>query len=165
VRARNGITVSATGSRIVSGPRPSERRKTRRLLVQALYQWHLAGDSIRSIEAQFFADDRLRKADEKYFSDLLRAIPLCVDELDQEFGVFLDRKQKALDPVSLTILRIATYELLHRLDLPYKIAINEAISLAKIFGPTDADQFINGVIDKVAHNCRLREINAAKVRV
>ena len=143
---------------------PSERRKTRHLLVQALYQWQLGGDNINAVEAQFYADEKLRKADKSYFSELLHAIPACVDELDQTFGIFLDREHSSLDPVSLAILRLATYELLHRIDLPYKIVINEAINLAKTFGPTDAHKFINGVVDRIAIKTRQPEIAASKAK-
>lgn len=131
-------------------------------MVQALYQWQVGGDSISAIEGQFYGDEKLARADKTYFSELLHAIPACVDELDKTFGDFLDRDQAALDPVSLAILRISTYELLHRIDLPYKIVINEAINLAKTFGPTDAHKFINGVVDKVAGQTREVELSAAK---
>ncbi|RLA44450.1 MAG: transcription antitermination factor NusB [Gammaproteobacteria bacterium] len=146
----------------MASSRPSERRKARHLLVQALYQWQVGGDSIGNIEAQFYADDKLRRADKSYFSELLHAIPAHVDELDKTFGEFLDRDQSALDPVSLAILRMSTYELLYRIDLPYKISINEAINLAKTFGPTDAHKYINGVVDRVAARTRQVEISAAK---
>lgn len=141
---------------------PSERRKARRSLVQALYQWQVGGDNLSAVEAQFYADDHLRGADKTYFSDLLHAIPGCADDLDGTFGIYLDRSQSALDPVSLAILRVATYELLHRIDLPYKVVINEAVNLAKTFGPTEAHKFVNGIVDKVAVKTRQLEISAAK---
>ncbi len=144
------------------GATPAERKKARHLLVQALYQWQVGGDNISAVEAQFYADDKLRRADKDYFHELLHAIPACVDELDQTFGIYLDRSQAALDPVSLAILRVSTYELLYRIDLPYKIVINEAVNLAKTFGPTDAHKFINGVVDRVAIKARQPEITSAK---
>jgi N utilization substance protein B len=143
---------------------PSQRRKARRFLVQALYQWQIGGDSASAIEGQFYSDEKLSRADKAYFSELLNAIPACVDELDKTFGVFLDRGQAALDPVSLAILRISTYELLHRIDLPYKIVINEAVNLARTFGPTDAHKFINGVVDKVAAQTRQIELAASSAK-
>ncbi len=143
---------------------PSERRKARRSLVQALYQWQVGGDTLSSVEAQFYADDKLRGADKIYFSELFHAIPACADELDGTFGIYLDRKQSALDPVSLAILRIASYELLHRIDLPYKVVINEAVNLAKTFGPAEAHKFVNGVVDRVAAKARQPEIKAAKAK-
>ena len=163
MRARDGLVVSATGKRLV-GSRPSERRKARYCLVQALYQWQVGGDNIGAIEAQFYSDDKLTRADKSYFSELLHAIVGCVDELDQSYGIFLDRDQGALDPISLAVLRLATYELHHRIDLPYKVVINEAINLAKKFGPTDAHKFINGVVDRVASRTRQDELSAPRAK-
>lgn len=130
--------------------------------MQALYQWQLGGDNLSEIETQFFSDDKLKKADKAYFSELLHAIPASADELDGIYGIYLDRSQSDLDPVSLAILRIATYELAHRVDLPYKVVINEAVNLAKTFGPAEAHKFINGIVDRVAAKARQVEIQAAK---
>lgn len=129
-----------------------------------MYQWQVGGDSIAAVEAQFYTDEKLLRADKQYFSELLHGIPEKLDELDEVFGAFLDRDLKALDPVSLALLRIATYELLHRMDVPYKVAINEAVNLAKTFGPTDAHKYINGVVDKVAAKTRQLEISAAAAK-
>ncbi len=137
---------------------PSQRRKARRCLVQALYQWQVGGSSCHAVESQFHSDNRLSGADTKYFDELLRGVATATDELDNTFAAFLDRDIKALDPVSLAILRIATYELIYRIDVPYRIAINEAINLAKTFGPTDAHKFINGVVDRVAAQTRKTEV-------
>ncbi|HAD10592.1 MAG TPA: transcription antitermination factor NusB [Porticoccaceae bacterium] len=141
---------------------PSQRRNARQALVQALYQWQLGGDNLSEIETQFYSDDKLKKADKAYFSELLHAIPASADELDGIYGIYLDRSQSDLDPVSLAILRIATYELAHRVDLPYKVVINEAVNLAKTFGPAEAHKFINGIVDRVAARVRQVEIQAAK---
>lgn len=141
---------------------PSQRRNARQALVQALYQWQLGGDNLSEIETQFYSDDKLKKADKAYFSELLHAIPASADELDGIYGIYLDRSQSDLDPVSLAILRIATYELAHRVDLPYKVVINEAVNLAKTFGPAEAHKFINGIVDRVAAKARQVEIQAAK---
>lgn len=143
---------------------PSQRRHARQALVQALYQWQLGGDNISEIETQFYTDNKLKKADKAYFSELLHAIPARASELDGIYGVYLDRGQNQLDPVSLAILRIATYELTQRIDLPYKVVINEAINLAKTFGPAEAHKFINGIVDRVAANTRQVEIQAKKNR-
>lgn len=141
---------------------PSQRRNARQALVQALYQWQLGGDNLSEIETQFYSDDKLKKADKAYFSELLHAIPASAEELDGIYGIYLDRSQSDLDPVSLAILRIATYELAHRVDLPYKVVINEAVNLAKTFGPAEAHKFINGIVDRVAARVRQVEIQAAK---
>ncbi|MCC6296369.1 MAG: transcription antitermination factor NusB [Pseudomonadales bacterium] len=139
---------------------PSARKKARQLLVQALYQWQLAGGGPVAIEAQFRADNDLRKVDVDYFHELLHGILAAVDEIDGAYARYLDRGLHELDPVSRAVLRIGTYELLQRIDIPYRVAINEAVNLAKSFGPEDAHRFVNGVLDKVAAASRKLEVAA-----
>ncbi len=146
----------------MSSSLPSARKKARHMLVQALYQWQLAGDNIGTIEAQYMAEKGMAKADSEFFHELLHAIPAKLDELDGAYREFLDRDPQALDPISLAILRIGVYELLHRVDVPYRVVINESINLAKTFGPTDAYKYINGIIDRVAARARRVEIAASK---
>ena len=142
--------------------KPSQRKKARHLLVQALYQWQMAGADIGSIEAEFFTDRKMSDVDTEYFRDLLHAIPRNVAELDDSFGGYLDRALDELDPVSLAVLRLGTYELRFRIDIPYKVAINEAVNLARAFGPTDSHKYINSILDRVAATCRRTEIDAAR---
>jgi len=142
--------------------KPSNRKKARNLLVQALYQWQLSGTDISVIEAEFFTDNAMNKVDTAYFRELLHGIPARVGELDERLMPFLDRTQGELDPVSLAVLRIGTYELLFRIDVPYRVAINEAVNLAKSYGPSEAHRYINGVLDKVAANSRQAEIRASR---
>lgn len=144
----------------LASPLPSARRKARSLLVQALYQWQLSGDDLSVIESQFVAQKSMLKADRAFFSELFHQIPRQLDDIDGAYRGYLDRDITALDPVSRAILRIGTYELLHRLDVPYRVAINEAVNLAKTFGPTEAHRFINGVMDKVAAQARAIEVAA-----
>lgn len=142
--------------------KPSNRKKARSLLVQALYQWQLTGTNIDVIEAEFFTDQQMDKVDTAYFRELLHTIPQKIDELDQCFGAHLDRPQDDLDPVSLAVLRIGAYEMLFRVDVPYKVVINEGVNLAKSFGPSDAHKYINGILDRVAIATRQPEIRAAR---
>ena len=142
--------------------KPSNRRKARHLLVQALYQWKMTGADVGSIEAEFFSDRKMTDVDTEYFRDLLHAVPGNVAELDERYGRFLDRAMEGLDPVSLSVLRLGTYELMFRIDIPYRVAINEAVNLARAFGPTDAHKYINSILDKVAATCRQTEIRAAR---
>lgn len=139
---------------------PSARRKARQLLVQALYQWQLAGGGPVAIEAQFRADNDFSKVDVDYFHDLLHGILTLADEVDGAYGLYLDRGLHELDPISRALLRIGTYELLHRIDIPYRVVINEAVNLAKSFGPEDAHRYVNGVLDKVAAANRQLEVAA-----
>jgi N utilization substance protein B len=133
------------------------RRQARFMLVQALYQWHLTEATRQEIVDQFSEQPQFAKADGVYFSECLSAIVEQVDALDRQFEAFLDRKLVELDPIELTILRLATYELLHRLELPYRVAINEALELTKIFGATDSFKYVNGVLDQVAKTVRQTE--------
>jgi len=140
--------------------KPSNRKKARHLLVQALYQWQLTGTDIGSIEAEFFTDQNMKAVDTAFFRELLHDIPRKVNELDERFDPLLDRKRDDLDPVSVSILRLGTYELLHRVDVPYKVVINESVNLAKAFGPSESHKYINSILDKVAISCRQLEIKA-----
>jgi N utilization substance protein B len=142
---------------------PSGRRKSRRFLVQALYQWQMTGDAIDVVEAQFFSQtDLLAQADVVYFRELLRAIFQQIEQLDSQMEPFLDRKLTDIDPIEQAILRLGTYELAQRLDIPYRVAVNEALELAKIFGSPDSYKYVNGVLDKVARQLRSVEIQAAR---
>ncbi len=143
---------------------PSTRRKARQLLVQALYQWQVSGSDIGTIEAEFHTDNNMSKVDTEFFAELLHGIPGRLDEIDAVYEPHLDRKSQDLDPVSRALLRMGTYELSFRVDVPYKVAINEAVNLAKKFGPTDAYKYINGILDKVAATTRALEVKSGQRR-
>lgn len=143
-------------------PSPAARRKARRFTVQALYQWQMTGANIGEIETQFRTDNDMCKTDVTYFHELLHEIPKCVNELDETFRPLLDREIKDLDRVELAILRIGTYELSRRPDVPFKVAINEGIELAKYFGATESHKYVNGILDKVAQRLRVLEMKANK---
>ncbi len=134
--------------------KPAERRRARRLAVQALYQWHLSGASLLTIEQEFREDNDFRQLDEAYFCELLHRVPGQISRLDEIFGAFLDRPLQELTPIELAILRMSTYELLERKDVPYKVVINEGVDLAKTFGATDGHKYVNGVLDQVARKVR-----------
>lgn len=130
---------------------PAARRKARHYAMQALYQWHMSGNSLNQIETQFCSEYDMTHVDVAYFRELLHRIPAQLQDIDGLFEPHLqERALKELDPVTLALLRLSSYELKYRIDVPYKVAINEAVSLAKKFGATDAHKFINGVLDKVA---------------
>jgi N utilization substance protein B len=139
----------------------AERRKARHYGMQALYQWHMAGASLNDIEAQFRDEYDFSHVDLEYFQALLHGIPACVDELDEVLAPMLDRKLDDLDPIEHTLLRMGMYELTQRIDVPYKVVINEEVALAKKFGATDSHKYINGVLDKAARQLRKVEIDAA----
>lgn len=139
----------------------AERRKARHYGMQALYQWHMAGTSPGVIEAEFRGDYDFSHVDLEYFQALLHGVPACVDELEETLEPLLDRKLDELDPIERTLLRMGIFELKERIDVPYKVVINEAVALTKKFGATDGHKYINGVLDKAARQLRKVEIEAA----
>jgi len=139
----------------------AERRKARHYGMQALYQWHMADAQLNDIEAEFRADYDFSHVDLEYFQALLHGVPASVDELEASFEPLLDRKLDELDPIERTLLRMGTFELIERIDVPYKVVINEAVALAKKFGATDSHKYINGVLDKAARELRKVETEAA----
>ena len=144
--------------------KPIARRNARHYALQAMYQWLISGTSAREIEAQFIATQITKEIDLDYFKELINAVPLQYEELDAHFIPFLSRPVKELDPVELSILRLATYEFAHRLDVPYRVVINEALDLAKKFGSVDGFKFVNGVLDQVARQLRATEISSNTIK-
>lgn len=138
------------------------RRVARTLGMQALYQWHMAGQSLNEIEAQFRVDNDFSGVDGAYFHEILVGVATQKTEIDGAIAPCLDRPLEELDPVELAILRLSTWELRNRLDVPYRVVINEGIELAKVFGATDGHKFVNGVLDKLAPTLRAAEVSAHK---
>jgi N utilization substance protein B len=135
----------------------AQRRKARHFGLQALYQWTLSGASAREIEAEFRVDNDFQHTDGEYFSAVLKGVVGDVEALEALFEPFLDRRLDELDPIERNLLRLGTFELRDRIDVPYKVVINEAVSLAKKFGATDSHRYINGVLDKIAKELRSAE--------
>ena len=134
--------------------KPAARRKARRLAIQAVYSWQLSGNSVSDIEAEFLTENDVSKVDVDYFLDLLRGVASQQANLDQALSPFTDRPVVDLDQIERAILRVAAFELKARLDVPYKVVMNEAIELAKAFGADDSHRFVNGVLDKAVDTLR-----------
>ena len=129
--------------------KPSLRRNARKLLVQALYEIHISKNSWSEVLNNTLVNNLDEKFDRKYFSDVLRAIEAHLSEVDDFIEEGITRKFKDINPVELSILRLGCYELKYQYDVPAKVAINEALELAKIFGSEDGYKFVNGVMDKL----------------
>ena len=134
------------------------RREARTLAMQALYSWHMAKQPLNEIEAQFRVDNDFSAVDGAYFHEILHGVPRQKSDIDAAFEPLLDRPLDEIDPVELAILRLSTYELRNRVDVPYRVVINEGIELAKVFGATDGHKFVNGVLDKLAPKLRADEV-------
>ena len=138
---------------------PWARRRARRLALQALYQWKMAGTDVSVIEQQFADDTAHKKVDEGYFIELIRGVIFNVEKLDELIVPYLDRKLRELGAVELSILRMVAFELSQRSDVPYKVVIDEGVELARSFGAEESHKYINGVADKLAGE--LRELEKA----
>ena len=138
------------------------RRSARSFALQALYSWHMAGQPLTELDAQFRVEYDMRDTDMQLFSELLHGVAARKSELDGEFSGFIDRSLDELDPIELTVLRIGTFELMQRMQVPYRVAINESVELSKKFGATDSHRYVNGVLDKVAQHVRQAEVKAKR---
>jgi transcription antitermination protein NusB len=139
---------------------PWSRRRARRLLLQALYQWQMSGTDEAEIERQFREDPNFERVDAQFFHEVLRGVIGSCAALDECLAPLLDRKVLELDRVELALLRMGVYELCHRHDVPFKVAIDEAVGLARVFGAEESHRYINGVLDAVARSQRAREVAA-----
>ncbi|MBL4820429.1 MAG: transcription antitermination factor NusB [Gammaproteobacteria bacterium] len=131
----------------------AQRRKARKLVLQATYQWQMTAADSTEIEAQFRAE-YTGKTDWDYFHDVFTGILFQVIELDGYIIPYLDRDIKTLDPVEKALLRMGTFELSRRIDVPYRVVINECVELAKVFGATDGHKYINSILDKLSKDLR-----------
>ncbi|KZN42676.1 transcription antitermination factor NusB [Pseudoalteromonas luteoviolacea] len=134
--------------------KPAARRKARVLALQAVYSWQLSGNPIADIEQQMLIENDVSKVDVEYFKDLARGVAVNHKQLDEAIAPHLSRPFDDLDMVELATLRVSAYELKFREDVPYKVAINEGIELAKMFGAEDSHKFVNGVLDKAVKKIR-----------
>jgi N utilization substance protein B len=137
----------------------AQRRRARHFALQGLYQWSMTQANLAEIEAEFRIDNDFSHVDGEYYRALLTGVVSDACELDSSFEQLLDRTLDELDPIERSLLRLGTFELKERIDVPYKVVINESVALAKKFGATDSYRYINGVLDKVARNYRQIEIN------
>lgn len=133
-------------------------RKARTLALQALYQWLMTNHELYEIETQFRLNNNMEKVDGEYFCKLLYGIPKELDSIETSLAPYLDRELKELNPVELSALRLGAYELLYCPELPYKIALDEAVGLAKKFGSQDGHRYVNGVLNNLARKVRAYEV-------
>ena len=144
-------------------PRPrSARRRAREFALQGLYEWLVGGGDAAAIDAHMREQEGFGKCDRAHFDALLRGGIETAPALDEVLARHVDRKTTLLSPVEHAVLMIGVYELQHCIDIPYRVAINEAVELAKSFGGTDGHKYVNGVLDKCA--AELRPVEAQQAR-
>lgn len=137
------------------------RRRARELVLQGLYERQIAGSADAAIAASLTESPGHARADAEYFRELWQGVSEEYDALLLTIEPTLDRRVKDLAPIERALLVIGTWELVHRLDVPYRVVIDEAVELAKAYGGTDGHKFVNGVLDKVAARLRAAEIRTA----
>ncbi|HHF5557797.1 TPA: transcription antitermination factor NusB [Haemophilus influenzae] len=130
--------------------KPSARRRARECTVQALYSWAISGNTVEQVELAFVLDQDMDGVDKPYFRKLFRQTVENIETVDFSISPYTDRAFDELDLIETAILRLAVYELRFELDVPYKVVINEAIEVAKVFGADESHKYINGVLDKIA---------------
>lgn len=140
------------------------RTLSRRAAVQALYQALVNNQRPEQDALEFVTAEYANKIDKAYFKVLVDGAFEHVENIDEMLSSAVDRSLSSVDPVEASILRVATFEYLHRPDIPYRVVLNEAVELAKSFGGEQGHKYVNGVLDKVAAKARPEEYKAAKAR-
>ncbi|HAT8689587.1 TPA: transcription antitermination factor NusB [Legionella pneumophila subsp. pneumophila] len=135
------------------------KRRARKFALQALYQWLMSGTDLHEIEAQFRTINNMDKVDGEYFCRLLYGIPTHVEALEASLLPYLDREINALNPIELTVLRIGSFELFHCPEIPYKVILDESVSLTKEFGSQEGYRYVNGVLNNLAKQVRSVEVS------
>ena len=136
------------------------RTRARELLLQALYQQQIAGHDCAELLGQFREQNAYERVDQAFFEDALAAICASRDALDTTIAKYIDRPLEQLDPVELGILLIGIHELQTRVDVPFRVVINEGVNLAKRFGAIDGHKYINACLDVAAQSLRSSEVQS-----
>jgi N utilization substance protein B len=138
------------------------RTKARRAAVQALYQALVNNEAPQKDALEFVTAEYADKIDRKYFTTLIDGAIKHQDTIDAELSEAVDRDLAAVDPVEISVLRLAVFEFMHLPEIPYRVVLNEAVELAKSFGGEQGHKYVNGVLDKMGARLRPHEYQAAK---
>jgi N utilization substance protein B len=141
----------------------SARRRAREFALQGLYEWLVSGAEAGVIDAHIREQDDFAKCDSAHFDALLHGCIAEAARLDAVLAKHVDRRTNLLSPVEHAVMLIGAYELTHCVEIPYRVAINEAVEVAKSFGGTDGHKYVNGVLDKAAADLRPAEVAAARL--
>jgi len=152
----------STGAKSRAAGSKSARRRARELALQGLYEWLVGRTELTAIDAHMREQEGFERCDSRHFDALLHGCARESAALDAALAKHADRRTSEMSPVEHGVLLIGAYELAHCADVPYKVAINEAVELAKTFGGTDGHKYVNGVLDKAALDLRPAEVAAAR---
>ena len=137
------------------------RTRARELMLQALYQKQIAGHECAELLDQFHEQAAYKRVDQEFFDDSFANICKAQPGLEESISELIDRPLEQLDPVELSILLIGVFELQNRVDIPYRVVINEGVNLAKRFGALDGHKYINACLDNAAQTMRETEIKGS----
>lgn len=138
----------------------SPRRRARERAMQGVYEWLVAGNPAAAIERRILEEDGIERLDSSLLFELLRGTIEHAPALEARLAPLLDRPVAQLSPVERAVLLVAAFELAHRIETPYRVVLNEAVEIAKLFGGTDGHKFVNGVLDRLALELRTLEARA-----
>ncbi len=141
----------------IKDPRSGARSVARKLALQALYRLQLNDAPWQDLLSEFAAEEDMARADREYFGEIVRAVVESRATLDEQLKDWADRAPAELDPVEHAVLLIGVHELAHRPDVPWRVVVNEAVSLTRRFGATDAHKYVNAVLDRAARVLRPHE--------
>lgn len=133
------------------------RRRARRRAVQALYQWQVTQQDAGEVIVQFLEEQDMSRVDVDYFKALVRGVAGERALLDETLQAHLDRDIERVDPIERAILRLGAFELLRRLEVPYRVVLDEAVELAHRFGAEHGHTYVNAVLDRAAGHWRAGE--------
>lgn len=133
------------------------RTQSRRVALQALYQWQMTNEEIPEIIKQFNEDGLLEGLEFDFFKEIILYVSQNAETLDALYSENLDRSVARIDPVERAIMRMGVYELQSKIEIPYKVVINESVELAKRFGAEESHKYVNGILDKAAKQLREAE--------
>ena len=137
--------------------RSGARSVARKLAMQALYRLQLNEAPWQDVLLEFSTEEDMARADREYFDELVRVVAESRTALDEQLAAWVDRPPAELDPVEHAVLLIGVHELAARPDVPWRVVVNEAVTLARKFGATDAHKFVNAVLDRAARILRPHE--------
>jgi N utilization substance protein B len=155
-------TGKPAGKAVRAAGNKSARRRARELALQGLYEWLVGRGELGAIDAHMREQEGFERCDSQHFDALLHGCAREAVALDAVLARHADRKISEMSPVEHGVLLIGAYELAFCVDIPYKVAINEAVELAKTFGGTDGHKYVNGVLDKAAPDWRAQEVSAGR---
>jgi transcription antitermination protein NusB len=161
---KTGPTAASKAAAPARDRTKSPRRRARELALQCLYDWQINPRELADIEAHLREVEPFGKVDALHFDALLQGCVAQREALDAALSQFLDRPMAELSPIEHAVMWVGAYELTHCMDVPYKVAINEAVELAKTFGGTDGHKYVNGVLDQLAPLIRPEEVKAKRAQ-